>query len=43
VGKGEEWKDRILDKKWKALEKLGITKPINEDERIRRLDEANRR
>ena len=37
----KDWKDRVLEKKWKQLEKQGLTRPKDYDENKRRAKAAH--
>ena len=37
----EEARKRINDHKWKELEKRGITRPKNEEERLQRIKDSH--
>lgn len=36
-----DWKERVLDTKWKSLEKLGLKRPKDKEENDRRAKEAH--
>ena len=37
----KESRQRVQDRKWEELGKLGITRPKNEEERLKRLKDAH--